>query len=254
MLSLISFFISHDNSIIGSTQTVFDLAESSIIGTEHLIKGGDTTSVIGHRHRLEGVDDTSVFGSSNTVLKSSDVSVIGTNINVTESHNAVAIGTDITALDSVGSILIGRSLHSTVPGQIVFGAYNLPTDSLFVIGNGKENSLHNAFEITASGELRSNTIDTLLVRLSDLESTIQTLLERVERLNTSVHAYNLTHETAIDLLSGRLDSLDVNTSRGTQCAYTCGDMRNDYRNNQCCGASHTKLVTGLFFQEVTALG
>lgn len=82
---------------------------------------------------------------------------------IAHGHASVALGSDVLALQE-GSIAIGKGLISGTKRSVVFGSYNdsgeslnpaleLPTDRVFMVGNGLENSRRNSMTVLRDGKI-----------------------------------------------------------------------------------------------------
>lgn len=82
---------------------------------------------------------------------------------VANGHTSVALGSNVNALQE-GSVAIGTGLISGTKKSVVFGSYNepgesmnpaleLPTDRVFQVGNGIENSRKNSITILRDGKI-----------------------------------------------------------------------------------------------------
>lgn len=78
-------------------------------------------------------------------------------------HSSIALGSDVIAPEE-GSVAIGTGLISGAKRSVVFGSYNapgqsqnptleLPTDRVFLVGNGVENSRRNSITVLRDGKI-----------------------------------------------------------------------------------------------------
>lgn len=73
-----------------------------------------------------------------------------------DADKAIALGLNSLA-SGEGSVAIGEGTRTTKANEVALGAYNNSgTDTLFSVGNGNKNSLHNIFEITTDGKVKVN--------------------------------------------------------------------------------------------------
>ena len=87
-------------------------------------------------------------------------------------NRAVAVGHELQVQNADKSVTISSNIVLKTPEQIVFGRYNTPSNSAFVVAAGSSSNTLNLLEINKDGSIKNTHIQTFEQRISQLENQL----------------------------------------------------------------------------------